>query len=475
MGRVASTPFSGAVFHSSLNQMNGFLFYTAAFLVMLGVLVFVHELGHFLVARWCGVKVLRFSIGFGQTLWSKPFGRDRTEWSVGLIPLGGFVKMLDESEGEVAPDEAHRAFNRQKVWRRMAIVAAGPLTNLLLAVFIYWGGFWHGVEELRPVLGAPVAASPAARAGIENGEKVLKIDGSPVQSWQEVRWKMLSLAADKDWVELEVINPRHEISLRRLELAQIRESGWEGDALEHLGLRYFRPKIPPLIGKITPDGSADRAGLLAGDEILEVNGEAIDSWHQVVLAVRASPEKPMRFGISRQGRFFELSLTPTRVKDGAQEIGRIGATVRDPGFKRDDLVVVVRYDPLTALGKALDETWDKTVFSLRMIGKMLTGEVSWQNISGPVTIADYAGQSAKSGANPYLKFMALVSISLGVLNLLPVPILDGGHLLYYVAEIIRGKPLSERWMEIGQKIGMFLLGLLMICAFYNDINRLISG
>ena len=455
--------------------MNGFIFYIAAFLLLLGVLVFVHELGHFLVARWGGVKVLRFSIGFGPVLWSKPFGRDRTEWSVALVPLGGFVKMLDENEGEVALQEAHRAFNRQKVWLRMAIVAAGPLTNLLLALVIYWGGFWHGVEELRPILGAPAAASAAARAGFENGEKVLKIDASPVESWQEVRWKLTSLAADKDWVELEVINPRHEISLRRLELSLIRESGWEGDALERLGLRYFRPKIPPLIGKITPDGSADRAGLQAGDEILEIDGEVIDSWHQVVLTVRANPEKPLHFSVSRQGLVFTVLLAPARVKDGAQEIGRIGATVRDPLINRDDLVVVVRYDVLTALGKALDETRDKTIFSLRMIGKMLTGEVSWQNISGPVTIADYAGQSAKSGANPYFKFMALVSISLGVLNLLPVPILDGGHLLYYVAEIIRGKPLSERWMEIGQKFGMFLLGLLMILAFYNDINRLISG
>ena len=418
--------------------MNALLFYAAAFLLALAVLVFVHELGHFLVARWCGVKVLRFSIGFGRVVWSRPFGRDQTEWSLGLIPLGGFVKMLDEGEGDVPAAEVHRAFNRQKVWIRMAIVAAGPLSNLLLAVCIYWGGFWHGVEELRPVFGAPVAASAAARAGIEEGETVLKIDGSPVQSWQEVRWKLLSLAADQDSLLLEVINPRQEIAQRRLELALIREAGWEGDAFETLGLRLFRPKIPPRIGSVSPAGSAENAGLQADDEIVTIDGERIDSWQQVVLAVRASPDKTMRFGIERQGRLIELSLTPARVK-------------------------------------ALVETWDKTRLSLVMIGKMLTGEVSWQNISGPVTIADYAGQSAKHGATPYLKFVALVSISLGILNLLPIPILDGGHLLYYVAEIVRGKPLSERCMEIGQKMGMFLLGLLMIFAFYNDLNRLISG
>ena len=455
--------------------MNALLFYAAAFLLALAVLVFVHELGHFLVARWCGVKVLRFSIGFGRVVWSRPFGRDQTEWSLGLIPLGGFVKMLDEGEGDVPAAEVHRAFNRQKVWIRMAIVAAGPLSNLLLAVCIYWGGFWHGVEELRPVFGAPVAASAAARAGIEEGETVLKIDGSPVQSWQEVRWKLLSLAADQDSLLLEVINPRQEIAQRRLELALIREAGWEGDAFETLGLRLFRPKIPPRIGSVSPAGSAENAGLKADDEIVTIDGERIDSWQQVVLAVRASHDKTMRFGIERQGRLIELSLTPARVKEGSQEMGRIGASVKDPGIKREDLIVVVRYDPVTALGKALVETWDKTRFSLVMIGKMLTGEVSWQNISGPVTIADYAGQSAKHGATPYLKFVALVSISLGILNLLPIPILDGGHLLYYVAEIVRGKPLSERCMEIGQKMGMFLLGLLMIFAFYNDLNRLISG
>ena len=455
--------------------MSGFLFYAAAFILVLGTLVFFHELGHFLVARWSGVKVLRFSLGFGPIVWSRPFGRDQTEWSIGLIPLGGFVRMLDETEDKVPPADVNRAFNRQSVRVRMAIVAAGPLANLLLAVFIYWGSFWHGVEELRPILGVPVAASPAARAGIEDGETVRKIDDAPVQSWQEVRWKLLNLAADKDSATLEVINLRDEIALRRLDLSVIRESGWEGDVLDHLGLSFFRPKIPPLIDKITPDGSADRAGLLAGDEVVEIDGAAIDSWHQLVVIVRANPEKTLRFVVSRQGRFMTFSLIPERVQNGGQEIGRIGASVKDSGFQRTRFFVTVRYDPLTALGKAFVETWEKSCFSLVMIGKMLTGEVSWQNISGPVAIADYAGQSAKSGITSYLNFMALVSISLAVLNLLPVPILDGGHLLYHVAEIIRGQPLSERSMEIGQKIGMCLLGLLMFFAFYNDINRLISG
>jgi regulator of sigma E protease len=455
--------------------MSNFLFYLAAFALILGILIIVHELGHYIVARRAGVKVLRFSVGFGRALWSTRIGRDGTEWSIGMFPLGGYVKMLDEREGKVAPDELHRSFNRQSVWRRMAIVAAGPLANLLLAVVVYWGLFYSGTEELKPILGKPAISSPAAAAGFENGERVLKVGGELVQTWQEMRWVLLRQAVDQEVIELEVINPRNEISVRRINVSSVRASGWEGDAFETLGIGFFRPMIPAVIGKISADSPASAAGLQPGDEVLLIDGKPVISWSDVVRSVRESPGKALGFEVSRNSELYLIAITPALIDEGSGQIGRIGATVRDSGLARSDLMITVRYGPLTALGKAIDETWDKSVFSLLMIGKMITGEVSWRNISGPVTIADYAGQSAKLGIGYYLKFLALVSISLAVLNLLPIPILDGGHLLYYVVEIIKRGPLSERSMEIGQQIGLALMLMLMAFAFYNDINRLISG
>ena len=455
--------------------MSNFLFYLVAFALILGVLIIVHEFGHYIVARYVGVKVLRFSVGFGRAVWSKKMGRDDTEWAIGLFPLGGYVKMLDEREAAVAPEELPRSFNRQSVWRRMAIVVAGPAANLLLAVLVYWGLFSYGMEELRPIMGTPVAASAAAKAGIENGERVLKVGGELVQTWQDMRWVLISRAVDQDSIELELINQRKEIAIRRLDVSSARADGWEGDALEKLGLNFFRPMIPPVIGQISPDSVAAAAGLKVGDEVLFIDGTPITSWSDVVLTIRSSPGKALRMEVLRQDEPFVLVLTPALVEERGQEIGRIGASVRDTSATRDEMMITVRYGPLSALGKAINETWDKSVFSLVMIGKMITGEVSWRNISGPVTIADYAGQSAKLGIDYYLKFLALVSISLAVLNLLPIPILDGGHLLYYVLEIIKRRPLSERSMEVGQQIGLALMLMLMAFAFYNDINRLISG
>ena len=455
--------------------MNGFLFYAAAFALILGVLVFVHEFGHYFVARLLGVKVLRFSVGFGASLWSRRFGADQTEWAIGAFPLGGYVKMLDEREGEVRPEELHRSFNRQTVWRRMAIVAAGPLTNLLLAVIVYWGLFWHGMEELKPILGTPAVASAAAAAGIENGEQVLKVDGESVQTWQEMRWLLLRRAVEQDSVELEVINSRNEIAFRRLDVSSARADGWKGDALEKLGIGFFRPDVQPVFGAVSPGSAAAVSGLRLGDEVLQIDGKPVDSWFDLVRIVRDSAGKPLRFEILRDAQRLSVEVTPTAFEEGGKTVGRIGVSVKEQGLSTSNLMVVQRYDPVSALGKAIRETWEQSVFSLVMIGKMISGEVSLRNLSGPVTIADYAGQSAKLGWDYYLKFLALVSVSLAVLNLLPVPILDGGHLLYYVVEIINRKPLSERSMEIGQQIGLALLLMLMAFAFYNDIDRLISG
>jgi len=464
--------------------LSNFLFYLGAFALVLGVLIVFHELGHYLMARWCGVKVLRFSVGFGRPLVCRRFGADQTEWALGGFPLGGYVKMLDEREGEVAATERHRAFNCQPVGKRMAIVAAGPLANLLLAVLIYWFLFFTGMEELRPVLGEPPAASAAAAAGIQNGEVVLKVGGRALVTWQDFRWELVQQAVggasgeaaeNAGRVLLEVMDGRRQIHQRSLDLSSLREQGYEGDPLGALGIVFYRPKIAPVLGKIVAGSVAEQAGLLPGDRVVAIDGEVIQLWPEMVQKIRASAGKSLKLQVERDQEVFQVQVVPESAEEHGMFFGRIGVGVLDAGLSREELMIVVRYGPLEALGKALAETWDKSSFSLVMMGKMLTGEVSWKNLSGPVTIADYAGQSARMGIDYYLKFLALVSISLGVLNLLPIPVLDGGHLMYHMIEIIKRGPVSERVMEIGQQIGLALLLMLMAFAFYNDINRLISS
>ncbi len=455
--------------------MSDFLFYLGAFALALGLLIVVHEAGHFVVARWCGVKVLRFSVGFGKPILSRRFGPDRTELALGAFPLGGYVKMLDEREGEVDAPELPRAFNRQSVWKRFVIVLAGPAANFMLAIFMYWVLFVHGVEEPRPLLGKPAAQSMADRAGFQEGELVRSIDGQAIATWQELRWELLQRALAKGGATLEVINKRQEISFRRIELSSLDTSDLEGDILLQTGFRFYRPHLPPIIGKIAPGGVADLAGLREGDRILAIDGEAIADWAQVVAVIREAPGRSLRLDADREGRTLNLSVTPAAADDRGRRIGRIGIGVREQEIDRTAVMQIVRYGPVASLGKAAVQTWETSVFSLTMLGRMIVGEVSWKNLSGPVTIADYAGQSAKLGLSYYIKFLALISISLGVLNLLPIPLLDGGHLMYYIVEIIKGGPVSERVMEIGQQIGLALLAMLMAFAFYNDINRLVAG
>jgi regulator of sigma E protease len=447
----------------------------AAFVVALGALIIVHEYGHYLVARICGIKVLRFSIGFGTPLWKKRIGRDSTEWVVAAVPLGGYVKMLDEREGEVATHELDRAFNRQSVWRRFAVVIAGPVANFLLAILLYWVLFMHGVQEARPVVAAPLPNTPAASAGFESGETIRAIDGETVTSWQEVRWRMLQLALERKQVNVEVLDRGNRLSWRTLDLSRVDAEQLEGDTLALIGLRLYRPEIRPVIGQIVPGGVAEQAGLQADDRILSANGKPILVWDELVEQVRRHPAIELHLTIQRGNERRELTLIPEAVQQGGSAVGRIGAAAKLDQQALDKLVTVVRYGAASALAKAVEKTWDTSVFSLRMLGRMLIGQVSWKNLSGPVTIADYAGQSAQLGVIAYLNFLALISISLGVLNLLPIPLLDGGHLMYYTVEILKGSPVSERMMEIGQKFGLTLLLVLMAFAFYNDINRLISG
>jgi regulator of sigma E protease len=446
-----------------------------SFIVALGVLIVVHELGHYLVARWCGVKVLRFSVGFGRALVTRRVGPDRTEWVIAAVPLGGYVKMADEREGEVAPEDLPRAFNRQSVWRRFAIVIAGPAANFLLAIAVYWGLFISGVQEAKPIIAAPESATLAARAGLARGDTIRAVNGEPVTSWQDVRWRVLQLALDRKEARLEVQSPSGVLDWRTLDLTQVRSDEVEGDLLTRLGLRLYRPDVPPTIGQVVSGGVAERAGLVARDRVLAVDGQPIATWEALVTKVRGSAGRPLALEVDRAGKRLTIRVTPEPVAQATETIGRIGAgPYIEPGAMNAYLVEV-RYGPGESLTRALARTWEMSVFSLRMLGKMIVGEISWRNLSGPVTIADYAGQSAQLGLVPYLAFLALISISLGVLNLLPIPLLDGGHLMYYTIEVLKGSPVSERVMEIGQRAGLVVLLFLMAFAFYNDINRLISG
>ena len=451
------------------------LSYLIPFALALGLLILVHELGHYLVARWCGVKVLRFSIGFGKPLLVHRAGADRTEWALAAFPLGGYVKMLDEREAPVAPAEVHRAFNRQGVYRRFAIVAAGPIANFLLAIALYWGLFAAGTDELQPRVALAEPTSIAATAGLRDGDLVTAIDGDPVRSWQELRWELLRRALDGARPVLAVRSLEEVSTTRTLDLSGIAIDDGDEDLIARIGLRPWRPEIPPVLARLLADGPAAQAGLREGDRVVAIDGEPVAQWLELVERVRGAPGRELRFEVMREGARLEVAVVPETAQERGETIGRIGVGVAEPAPGGVPMFARVSYGPLEAGVKAVVQTWDTSVLSLRMIGRMITGEVSWKNVSGPVTIADYAGQTAKLGLDHYLKFVALISISLGVLNLLPIPVLDGGHLMYYTAEIIKGGPLSERVMEIGQRIGLALLIILMTFAFYNDINRLISG
>ncbi len=444
-----------------------------SFIVALGVLIVFHEFGHYLVARLCGVRVLRFSVGFGRPIFVHRFEPRGTEWVIGLLPLGGYVKMLDEREGPVEPGDMHLAFNRKSVWQRIAIVAAGPVANFLLAIALYWLMFVSGVPDARPVIAKPLPGTPAASAGLHRGDTLLRINGEPVASWQEARWRLLMISMDPALIEVEVKGQDGRISTRPLDLRGFDLQGLEGDPVARIGVGLNRPDA--VIGRLVPGGSGERAGLHAGDRIIEVDGAAISAWDEFVRAIRGKPGLSMQIKITNNSGESQMTLTPDSVTDRGRTIGRIGA---EPLVNTEDmknLFITVRHGPLDALGFAVAKTWDTSVFSVRMIGRMIVGEVSLKNISGPVTIADYAGQSAQAGWLSYLVFLAIVSISLGVLNLLPIPLLDGGHLMYYVAEIVIGRPVSDFAIDIGQRIGLAVLLMLMVFALYNDFNRLFSG
>ena len=458
-----------------------------AFIVTIGILVTIHEYGHFQVARWCNVKVLRFSIGFGKPLLKKNFGQDKTEFVLAAIPLGGFVKMLDERELKAEQEEnpqlaqtnysdtdLKRAFNRQTVWKRIAIVLAGPLANLLLAIVLYWVLFMLGVAGTRPMIGEVAKDSLAAQASIAPGEVIQKINGKSISSWQEARWILLEASLENKSVEIDAVNQNNELFQHTVSFVGVDQNA-EVDVLKKMGITEYRPNIAAVIGEILPKSVAEKSGFLPKDKILSIDGVAINDWEQVVNTVKSNPNKKLWFEVERAKKIIRIAAAPEAIQENNQTIGRMGAGVKIDQAELDKLLVTFNYSPLVSLQKAITKTWDTSIFSLKMLGKMLLGQVSLKSISGPVTIADYAGKSANLGLKTFLSFLALVSISIGVLNLLPIPVLDGGHLMYYMVEIFKGSPVSESIMLAGQKVGFAVLGLLMTLAIFNDLNRLLTG
>ncbi len=440
-----------------------------SFAVTLGVLVIVHELGHYLVARLAGVKVLRFSVGFGRIVWSRRVGRDRTEWALSAIPLGGYVKMVDEREGEVAPRDLPRAFNRQSLGKRVAIVAAGPIANLLLAIVLYAGTYMAGIPGQRAVLATPPTATAAAAAGIRAGDLVVAIDGTAVQSWQDLRWRLLA-ASGRAGVAMTVERSDGSRVDRALSLEPVTSADWEGNFLAVLGLKADLGA--PLVDQVLPDKPAARAGVHSGDRILAIDDVAVRSPADVALHTNAHPGGTLLFRIERDGRTIEVPVVADAADVNGRRVGLVGVRLKvDPAIA-ERLSITARYGVVDAFAQGARKTWELSAFTLKMLGRIVTGNASLSNISGPITMADYAGQSVEAGALVFTSYLALISISLGVLNLLPVPLLDGGHLLYYLAELIKGSPLSDRTFEVGQRIGMAVLAVLMALALFNDFSRL---
>jgi regulator of sigma E protease len=464
-----------------------------ALIVTLSILVTIHEFGHFWVARLCNVHVLRFSVGFGKPLYTKigpapasvpvPEGQEvqtrsneeltGTEFVIAGIPLGGYVKMLDEREGYVPDDQLHLTFNRKPVMQRIAIVAAGPIANFLLAIFAYWILFTVGVSGVVPLLGDIKPDSKAGTAGFEAGQEIVAVDGVEVETWSQVNLKLFERIGDSGQISFTVKETGSYGVEKELEVSV---SKWMADADEpnparDLGLILKYPEIPAIIGGIIENGRAEAAGLKAGDEIITANGQPMDSWLSWVEMIQANPESPVELELLRDNSMMSLSVVPALTERDGETIGFIGAS-REAIELPEEMQRTVRYPIYTAWIPALEKTWDVTVFTFISIKKMIVGAISPKHLSGPITIAQVASATAQSGIASFVGFIALLSISLGVLNVLPIPVLDGGHLLYYFIELITGKPVPERIQVWGLQLGMFLIFSIMLLAFYNDLTRL---
>lgn len=447
--------------------------YIIAFVAAIAILVTVHEFGHYLAARLCGVKILRFSVGFGRVLKSWRLGPDQTEWALSAIPLGGYVKMLDEREGEVATRELHRAFNRQALYKRSIIVLAGPVFNLLLAALIYWGIACVGTRDLPAVIQEVTAGSAFAKAGVTTGDRILEVDGSAVKSWSDFKWRLIDQAVSGQVIALTVDRGGVPVSGLQLDTRGLSIDERSPDPVQQLGATPVLPKIPAVIGGVAEGSPARRAGLQQGDKVVSIDAHPVNSWSDLVKQVGTGVGKTLQVNVLRAGKEVQFTLRPEKdAKTGRVLIGVMSQP--DEGLLLRS-TVEVRYGLLEGLAHGVRQTWEMSWFSLKVMWRIVTGHISVRNVSGPVTIADYAGKSAGAGLGAYIQFLALISVSIGVLNLLPIPILDGGHLLYHAAEFVRGKPLPERIEEYGQRVGMVLLAGMMALAFFNDFNRFFFG
>ncbi|GIZ11346.1 sigma E protease regulator RseP [Pseudomonas sp. NCCP-436] len=440
-------------------------------LIALGVLVTFHEYGHFWVARRCGVKVLRFSVGFGTPL-LRWHDRQGTEFVVAAIPLGGYVKMLDEREGNVPPELAGQAFNRKSVRQRIAIVAAGPLANFLLALLFFWCVAMLGSQQVRPVIGAVQPDSLAEAAGLRAGQEIVAIDGEATSGWAAVNLRLVRRLGESGTLELRVLEPGSSLEVaHRLILDNWLRGVDEPDPLASLGIRPWQPLIEPVLGELDPEGPARAAGLQSGDRLLALNDVPLDDWLELVERLRALPGETIVLRYERSGEVRDLRLTLAVRGDGAEQRGYLGAGPQRAEWPAE-MLRVVRFGPFEGVVEGARQTLAMSLLTLDSLKKMLLGELSVKNLSGPITIAKVAGASAESGVGDFLKFLAYLSISLGVLNLLPIPVLDGGHLLFYLVEWVRGRPLSERVQGWGMQIGISLVIGVMLLALVNDLSRL---
>ena len=456
--------------------MLNIIYNITAFIVALGVLIAFHEYGHYWVARKLGVKVLRFSVGFGTPLWKRVGGVDDTEYVLSAIPLGGYVKMLDEREGEVAPRERHRAFNNQPLLHRCAIVVAGPIANILLALITYWLMFIIGISGIVPIIGQIEVGSVAADAEFLERDRIISVDGKRVNTWDGVRLALLdsSFGSDGHSVAFTVVDRQGFTQQKIIDSDFSDLLKRDGDLLKNIGLSYWWPKIEPIVAGIQTDSPAQRAGLRVGDRLVEWDGRSIDDWFALVAQVRAQPGQRVMLNIERNGQLKNLQITIGERHSGGEQIGFIGVWEGQSADVRAQMQATTQHGVIESAVAAFRRSWEMTSLTVQMLAKLLTGQAALSHISGPVTIAQFAGQSAAISFSHYLNFIAIISISLGVLNLLPIPMLDGGHLLFFVIEGIKGSPPSESIHLAGQQLGIVLLGGLMSLAFYNDIWRLMQ-
>lgn len=442
-----------------------------SFLVAIVILVTIHEFGHFYVARKCGVKVLRFSIGFGRVLYSW-HDKQGTEYALAAIPLGGYVKMLDEREGAVPEGERHRSFNGKSVWQRMAIVVAGPVANFILAILLFWGLMLPGTRDLVPIIGDVSPDSIAAHAGLEEGQEILSVDGEPTPTRQAFYQQLLRRLGESGTMHFAVKYPESNMTYEsEVILDRWLQGVEEPDPLSGLGLTLFIPPLDPVASLVTPGSPADKAGMLAGDRVISADGHNINTGESWINYVKQRPDQLMNVEVERDGRVISLTMTPEKVTENGETFGRVGMAVQAQAWP-EEMVREFHYSPGAALLAGVDKTWETAGFVLVSVKKLLFGEISTKNLSGPISIAKVAGSSVESGWKSFIGFLALLSIFLGVFNLLPIPVLDGGHLLYFLIEAIKGSPVSEKIQMAGYQVGLFLVVGLSVLAFYNDIMRL---